>query len=68
MLYYKIDVLQALKNKGYSAYRIRKERIIGEAQLTKIRKGEIASKETLNKICELLETEPGDFIGYKKED
>lgn len=67
MLYYKIDILSALKNVGYTTYRIRQEKIIGEAQLTKIRAGEIASKETLNKICELLSMQPGDFIGYKKD-
>jgi len=34
-------------------YKIRKDKLIGEAQLTKIRNGEIASKETLNTICKL---------------
>ena len=44
---YKIDVLEAMKEKGYTSYKIRKEKLIDEAQLTKIRSGEIASKETL---------------------
>ena len=48
MLKYKIDVLEAMKEKGYTSYKIRKEKLIDEAQLTKIRSGEIASKETLN--------------------
>ena len=47
MLKYKIDVLEAMKEKGYTSYKIRKEKLIDEAQLTKIRSGEIASKETL---------------------
>lgn len=64
MLKYKIDILGKLKEKGYTTYKIRKEKFIGEAQLTKIRKGEIASKETLNTICKLLNCQPGDILEY----
>ena len=67
MLYYKLDVLDALQQRGYTTYKIRKEKLIGEAQLSKIRSGEIASKETLNKICELLAVQPGDILGYRDE-
>ena len=42
MLKYKIDILEAMKEKGYTSYKIRKEKLIGEAKLTKIRSGEIA--------------------------
>ncbi len=66
MLKYKINILEALKEKGYTSYRIRKDKIIGEAQLTKIRNGDIASKETLNTICELLNCQPGDILEYVK--
>lgn len=67
MLKYKIDVLESLKEKGYTSYKIRQEKLIGEAQLTKIRKGEIASKETLNTICKLLGYQPGDILEYIEE-
>ena len=67
MLYYKINVLDALKKKGYSSYWIRQKSLIGEQQMTKIRKGEIASKEVLNVLCGLLECQPGDIIGYRKD-
>ncbi len=68
MLKYKIDVLEALKEKGYTSYRIRKDKLIGEAQLTKIRNGDIASKETLNTICKLLNCQPGDILKYVNTD
>ena len=68
MLKYKIDVLNALKQNGYSSYKIRKDKLIGEAQLTKIRNGEIASKETLNTICKLLNCQPGDLLEYISDD
>ena len=64
MLKYKIDILEALKAQGYSTYRIRKEKLIGEAQIQKIRTGYIVSKDTLNTICRLLNCQPGDIIEY----
>ncbi len=64
MLKYKIDILEELKLNGYTTYRLRKEKIIGEAQIQKIRTGELASKETLNTICKLLNCQPGDILEY----
>ena len=64
MLRYKIDILDALKQVGFSSYRIRKDKLIGEAQMQKIRVGEIASKDTLNTICRLLNCQPGDILEY----
>ena len=67
MLKYKFDILESLKVKGYTSYKIRKEKLIGESQLQKIRTGEIASKETLNTICKLLNCQPGDILEYIEE-
>ena len=67
MLRYKIDILEELKNKGYSTYKLRKDKIIGESQIQKIRTGELASKETLNTICKLLACQPGDILEYIDE-
>lgn len=64
MLRYKIDVIEALKTRGYTSYVIRRDKLIGQAQLQKIRQGEIASKETLNTLCKLLECQPGDILEY----
>lgn len=64
MIEYSIDIIEALKNAGYTQYKIRQDKLIGQQQLTKIRNGEIASKETLNTICKLLNMQPGDFLRY----
>ena len=64
MLRYKIDVLEELKNKGYSSYKLRKEKLMGEAQIQKIRDNELVSKETLNTICKLLNCQSGDILEY----
>lgn len=63
-LKYKIDVLMALKDAGYSSYKLRKEKIIGERTLQQFRNGEIVSAEQLAKVCELLKCQPGDILEY----
>ncbi len=64
---YKIDVIAALKRAGYSTYRIRKEKIFSEGTLQNFREGVIASQSTLEKLCELLDCQPGDILVYNKE-
>ena len=59
-----VDILEELKTKGYTTYKLRKDKVIGEAQIQKIRTGEIASKETLNTICKVLQCQPGDILEY----
>lgn len=56
--------MEALKNSGYTSYKMRKDKIIGERQLQQIRNGEIVSNAMLNKLCELLNCQPGDIIEY----
>ena len=59
---YKVDVIAVLKEAGYNTNRIRKEKIMGEAMLQKIRSGQMVSWATLETICSLLECQPGDLI------
>lgn len=61
---YKINVLQAIKEKGYSTYMLRKQRIMGEATVQKLRKGELVSWANIAVICELLNCQPGDLLEY----
>ena len=66
MIVYKIDVLEALRNIGYTTYRLRQEKIIGESMMQKIRKGEMMSWEILSRVCGLLDCQPGDILEYRK--
>lgn len=68
MISYSLDVLAALKEKGYSTYRIRKDKLIGEAQIQKLRSNELVSKETLNTLCKLLNCQPGQILKYIPDD
>lgn len=64
MIKYKIDIIQALKNKGYSTYKIRKEKIFNESQLQQIRDNKLLTQDALNKVCTLLDCQPGDILEY----
>lgn len=66
MIVYKIDILKALKEAGYTTTRIRKEKLIGENALQSFRKGEMVGIKTLEQLCKLLELQPGDIIKYTK--
>lgn len=65
---YKIDVLATLKEKGYSSYRLRKERLLGESVLTQLRASEPVSWANVAKICELLECQVGDILEYQAKE
>lgn len=65
---YRIDVLAALKEAGYSSYRIRKEKLMGEATLQKIRSNTPVSWENIATICQLLNCQPGDILEYVPEE
>lgn len=64
---YKIDILAALKEKGYSQNRIRSEKLIGQSYLTQLRHGELVSWKTIETICKLLNCQPGDILEYSED-
>lgn len=71
MIRFKIDILQALKEKGYNTNRIRQEKIISEATLQQIRTGKTPGIKSINAICEILKKQPGQLLEWvpdKKQD
>ena len=64
MIRYKLDVLAALKDKGFTSYKLRRNKLIGEATLTKLRSGGFPSWHEMDIICSLLDCQPGDLVEY----
>lgn len=62
MLKYKIDVMKALAERGYTANRMRREKILSESTMQRLRHGENINTETLNAICVILRCQPSDII------
>ena len=61
---YRIDVLQALKEKGITSYTLRKGDVLGGATVQKIRRGDVVNAANLAKLCHLLGCQPGDLLEY----
>ena len=63
-LQYKIDVVAALKEKGYTSYKIRQEKLLSESTIQKLRSGKGVSWENIETLCRLLDCQPGDLLEY----
>ena len=61
-LQFKIDVLAALKEKGITTYMIRKEKIMSESTVQKLRSGRGLAWDNIETLCRLLECQPGDLL------
>lgn len=61
--YKKLFIL--LEEQGWTTYRIRKEKLIGQGTLTALKNetGGLDSK-TISKICKALSCQPGDIMEY----
>ena len=62
MFSYKIDVLKALSERGYTSTRMRKEKIMSQATMQSIRDGRGITTDTLNTICIILRCQPSDVL------
>ena len=61
-------LFELLKAKGYTTYRIRQEKLIGQGTLTAIKNGTGGlDAKTIARLCEVLECQPGDLMEYVKE-
>ena len=67
-LRYKLDILEALKEKGFTTYQIRKEKLLSESTVQKLRAGRGVSWENIETLCRLLECQPGDLIEFVTEE
>ena len=65
---YKVDVIALLKDAGYTSYKIRKEQLINQTALQKLREGKMIAWEQFNIVCTLLHCQPGDLIEHIPEE
>lgn len=67
MLAYKINVLETLKESGYTTTRLRKEKLLGENAIQSLRHNEMIGLIALEKICAMLDMQPGNIIKYVED-
>lgn len=66
-LIYKIDIIAALKEKGYNTNILRKEKLLAEGVIQALREKKSISWVNISKLCALLECQPGDILEYVEE-
>lgn len=66
MLYYKFDVCSALREKGWTSYALAKKGYMTQGTFVNIKAGKMVSPDKLEAICDLLDIQPGDVLGYKR--
>ncbi len=59
------EIMQKLANRGYTSYKMRKENILPQGTITKIRNGGNITLETLNTICCLLKCQISDIVNIE---
>lgn len=67
MFVYKFNVLETLKESGYNTTRLRKEKLLGENAIQSLRRKEMVGIIALEKICHLLDMQPGNIIKYVED-
>ena len=60
-------LLKLMSEKGITSYTIKKDNIIGQATLKKIKEGGDIDTRTIDKLCKLLQCQPGDIIEYTED-
>ena len=59
-----IDVLDMLARNGFTSYELRRQHLMGQSEMQRIRAGGLPSWKTLNMICDILYYQPGELIEY----
>lgn len=62
MLQYRVDIMAELKKAGFTTYKLRDSRLLGESTIQKLRKEKALSWNELETLCDLLQCQPGDLI------
>lgn len=57
-------LLAMMEQKGLTTYKIRKEKIISESTLQKIRQNKSITTDSIASLCEVLNCQPGDIMEY----
>ena len=67
MIKYKINVIEALKNKGFNTYKIRKGNLLSQSTVTKLNHNDTTlSLANVDTICALLDRDISEILTWEK--
>ena len=65
---YRLDIMQALRERGITSYRILRENLIPQGTMTKLRRGDTSiNLSSVATLCHLLHCQPGDLLEYVED-
>ena len=64
MIRYKINTLKVLKEHGVTQYALKRDNRIGGDTLDRLRKEKMIGMHELNRLCLIMNAQPGDIIEY----
>ncbi len=67
-LKYRTNIIAELKEHGYNTTKLRKENLLAEGVIQSLRQNKPISWSNIEKICGLLQCQPGYFLEYIAED
>jgi len=61
-------LFKLLEEKGWTTYKIRQEKLIGQGTLTALRNGTGGlDSKTISRLCKVLNCQPGDLMEYVED-
>lgn len=60
-------LFELMKERGLTTYEIRKENIISQSTLQKMRENKDVSTKSIAALCKQLRCQPGDILSYEDE-
>lgn len=65
---YKIDVVQALSDKGFTSYKIKQRKLLSQGTLKKLKECGNVTLDTLDAVCCMLRCDISDIIEIEPDD
>ena len=62
-----VDLLKLLSMHGYNTTRLRREKLLGESSIERMRRGLPISTSTLDIVCRLCECQPSDLMRWEPD-
>ena len=62
------EILKKLSSKGWTTYRLKKEKILSGSIIDRLRESRPITTETINVICNLCECQPGELLSWRKDE
>lgn len=68
MYKYKIDVVKALSDRGYTSYKLKQSGLLSQGTLAKLKNNGNITLDTINAVCLMLKCQISDIVDIEATD